>query len=103
MESAVINIKVQPELKKQAQKVAKEMGLSLSTLVKGFLKQVIRTKSVTFHAEEELSDYAIQMLKESAEDVKKGKVKSFYNTTDAISYLDSIIKDDERKIRKSKR
>jgi addiction module RelB/DinJ family antitoxin len=53
MNSQVITIKVDPTTKKQAQKVAEELGLSLSAVLKGFLKQFIRNKTVTFSADDE--------------------------------------------------
>lgn len=88
MNTAVINIKTKPEVKKQAQEVAEEMGMSLSSLVNGFLKQVIRTKKVTFDVSEEPSDYLIQSIKQAEEDRKKGYISpTFDNAKDAIAWL----------------
>lgn len=51
MSSTAIYIKTKPETKEKAQKVAKELWLSLSVIVNGYLKQFIKTKTVTFSAE----------------------------------------------------
>lgn len=88
MNTAVINIKTEPQVKKKAQVLAEEMGISLSSLINGFLRHLIKTKTVTFTAHEEPSPYLIKALKESREDIKKGRVSaSFDNTDDAISWL----------------
>lgn len=89
MNTAVINVKVTPDVKKQAQKVAHEMGLSLSALINGFLKQVVKTKTITFSAEkEEPSEYLLKALKQSKKDIKAGKISpSFDNAKDAIAWL----------------
>jgi len=42
----VINLKVDEYTKIQAQKIASEMGLSLSAILKVFLKEFIRTKKL---------------------------------------------------------
>jgi addiction module RelB/DinJ family antitoxin len=44
MNNAIINIKTDAKTKKEAQKVAAELGVSLSSLVTMTLRNVIRTK-----------------------------------------------------------
>ena len=90
MNTAVINIKVEPTIKKQAQKLAEELGLSLSGLINGYLRTLIRTKTVTFSLSEEPSDYLIQALKESEKDIKAGHVSpTFTKVEDSIAWLDN--------------
>ncbi len=92
MNTAVINIKTDPGLKLQAQRVAADLGFSLSSLVNGYLKQLARTKTIYFTtATEEPSDYLIQALKESEADRKAGRYCSFGNADEAVSFLDKII------------
>lgn len=90
MNSAVINIKTHPQTKKQAQQIAQELGISVSSLVNGFLKHLIRTKTVTFSTAEEPSDYMIKALEESAADIKAGRVISFDSGEKALAYLQKI-------------
>lgn len=67
MNTAIINIKVDPEVKSKAQKVAAELGLSLSSLINAYLKQLIRTREVLFSLDEETtSDYLPQQLSSSS-------------------------------------
>lgn len=102
MQNAVVNIKVDPEVKKKAQEIAEELGFSLSAILTGFMKQFIREKAVNFNLEPKYSDYFIKSMKESEEDVKAGRVISFENEEEAIFYLDKMIADDERKIKKNR-
>lgn len=89
MNTAVINIKTEEATKKQAQQIAKELGMSLSSLINAYLKQLIRTKRVAFDLSEEPSEYFINSMKKSEEDIKAGRVsQSFDNADDAIAWLD---------------
>lgn len=101
MNTAVINIRTTKAVKKAAKSVADELGFSLSSLINGLLKQLIKTKTVTFSVvREEPTEYLIQALKESKADIKAGRVVSFDGPDDALRYLDEMI-DNERKHRKN--
>lgn len=90
MNTAVINIKVSPDLKVQAQNLAEELGFSLSSLINASLKQIVRTRAVTFKAMEEPTDYMLKALKESKVDIKSGRVSPvFDNAEEAIKWLNS--------------
>ncbi len=89
MNTAVINIKVEPSTKKKAQKVARDMGVSLSSLLNAHLKEIIKTKRVKLNANEEPSEYLIKSIKQSEKDAKKGKVSPrFSDVEEAIKWLD---------------
>jgi len=94
--TAVINVKVNPELKVQAQNLAEEFGFSLSSLVNACLKQIVRTRTVSFDASEEPSEYMIKALKESKADIKAGRVVSFESGKEALKYLDKLIDNDKK-------
>ncbi|OGY28522.1 MAG: hypothetical protein A3F33_03045 [Candidatus Woykebacteria bacterium RIFCSPHIGHO2_12_FULL_43_10] len=101
MNSAVVNVKIDQKLKKRAQKVASDLGFSLSSLINAYLKELTRTKTVTFSTrKEEPSEYLIQSLKESAEDIKAGQVISFETWQEEQKYLNDLI-DHDRKHKKS--
>lgn len=89
MQTAVINVRVEPKTKKEAQTVAKNLGFSLGSLIEGYLKHLVRTKTVHFSLEEP-SEYMIKSLKEAEEDIKAGRVSpSFDNIKDALAWLDN--------------
>jgi len=50
MDTAIVNVKVDKKVKIEAQKVAEELGLSLSAAINGFLRELVRSKTVTFRA-----------------------------------------------------
>ena len=89
MKTEIINFKTDPDTKRKAQKTAQDLGLSLSTLLNAYLKQFVKTKTVTFGAEnEEPSEWLIESLRRSDEDIKAGRVSpAFYNADDAIAWL----------------
>lgn len=90
MSTAVINIKTDPKVKKQAQKVASELGFSLSALINGYLRHLTKTKTVHFSLNrEEPSAYLLQALEESEADRKAGRVSpSFSSAQEAIAWLE---------------
>lgn len=93
MNTTAIYIKTQPEVKAQAQRVAKDMGLSLSALVNGWLRQLAKTKSVTFRSEplEIPNARTRRALKQSEKAWKAGKASpAFDNAKDAIAYLEKM-------------
>lgn len=96
MNTAVVNIKVRADVKKQAQKVAEGMGLSLSTAINGFLKHFVKTKTITFGIEEEPSEWMIKELKKSKEDIKAGRVISFKDWQEEFGYLNKLIDNDKK-------
>lgn len=89
MSSVVVTIKVDPQTKKEAQKTAYELGMPLSVVIKAFLKQFIKTKTVEFSArDEEPSEYLISTIKQAEKDLKEGKASPvFDNAKDAIAWL----------------
>lgn len=97
MNTAVVNVKVDVNVKKEARKVAGELGLSLSALINGFLKQLIRNKTVTFSTlKEEPSEYFLEALRQSKKDIKAGRVTSFASSDEEFRYLDKLIADDKK-------
>lgn len=96
MNTAIVNVKVNPKIKKDAQKIAEDLGLSLSSLINGYLRHLIRTKTVTFSLSEEPTEYMLEALKQSKEDIKAGRVISFKKPAYALNYLDKIIANEKR-------
>ncbi|HAZ28668.1 MAG TPA: hypothetical protein DCY48_02735 [Candidatus Magasanikbacteria bacterium] len=78
MKQAVITVKIEPEVKKKAQKVAKQLGLSLSGVVNIYLHQFIDTKSILFskreleELEEDREMLQSKELKRRAKEVRDG-------------------------------
>lgn len=96
MNTAIINVKVSPDLKAQAQNFAEELGFSLSSLINACLRQMIRTRTVSFNVAEEPTDYMLKALEKSKKDIKAGRVVSFKNVDKALEYLDKLITNDKK-------
>lgn len=87
----VISIKVDPLTKKEAKYTAAKLGLSLSAVLKGLLKQFIRTKTITFNATEgeEPSKYLIKAMKQAEKNLKEGKHSPIFKTgEEAVAWLE---------------
>lgn len=92
MKTTMINIKTNKEVKKQAQKLAEELGFSLSAIVTASLKQFVRTREVQFSALPKMTPYLEGIIKEVERDIKIKKNFSpvFKNAKDMDKYLDTL-------------
>ncbi|OGM22377.1 hypothetical protein A2961_00745 [Candidatus Woesebacteria bacterium RIFCSPLOWO2_01_FULL_39_21] len=89
MNTAVIITKTEPEVKKMAQQVAKEIGVSLSSLLNAYLKQLVRTRKVEFDLGEVPSEYLKSVIKRAEENYKKGKTSPAFKTgEEAVKWLE---------------
>ena len=88
--TAVINIRTDLAVKTKAQKIAERLGLSLSAVINGYLRQLIRTKSVSFSLEEQPSKFLLQTLARSKKDINSGFISpAFDNAKEADEWLDN--------------
>jgi len=89
METSVINIKTDAKVKKEAQKVASDLGLTLSGAINGFLKQLIRDKAFLLTLDEgSPSKYLLDSIEESRKQRKTGNYYSFKNNKEALEFLE---------------
>lgn len=92
MNTAVINVRTSKTMKEQAQKVAESLGFSLSSLIKAYLKQLVKAKSVHFSLEDEVPNQQLHnVLQEAERDRKAGKSMKFTSAREALDYLDSVM------------
>lgn len=88
----VINIKADQDVKDTAQKLAHDLGFSLSTIINAFLKQFIRTKEVHFSISPAISLELTELLGEVEKDIRKNKNISrvVSSESDLAKYLSSL-------------
>ncbi|MFH1456633.1 MAG: type II toxin-antitoxin system RelB/DinJ family antitoxin [Patescibacteria group bacterium] len=87
--TTIINIKTDPRVKTKAQKTATDLGLTLSSVINGYLKQFVRTKTVHFSLNEENpSPYLLSSLEEAKKDRLEKQHYSFKNNKEALDFLD---------------
>ena len=87
--STGVYIRMNPDIKEKAQEVASRLGFSLSTLIKAYVKQLIKTKRVDFSLEEKPSQYLIDSIKRAERDIKEGNVSPAFRTgKEAVEWLE---------------
>lgn len=69
----VLNVKTDLDLKKQAQQLADELGLPLSTVVNGYLREFIQNREITFSNAPRMSPWLEKIIGEFEEDRRRGK------------------------------
>ncbi len=90
MDGAVINIRTDSKVKFEAQRIAEKMGLTLSDLLNGYLREVVKVKRVAFSASEEPSKRLIRSLEEARKELKEGWVSPAFDTAgEAILWLNN--------------
>ena len=88
----MINIKSDVEIKKNAQKVAKELGLPLGTIINQYLKQFIRDKRVLFSAPLIPNKKTQRLLERIKKDIERGNnvSKPFSNVNEMDAHFQSL-------------
>lgn len=94
MSKTLMSIKVDTDAKVKAQKIARDFGLPLSTLMNAYLWQLIRTKEIHFFLEGELKPSVKKRLDRLTKEAKAGKNISgpFSTGKEMDTYLDSLNK-----------
>ena len=89
--STTILIKTDKVLKQRAQKLAKEMGLPLGTLVNNYLRDFVIERKATFYAPT-LNKKTARIVDQARKDIKAGKnlSGSFNSAREAITYLKTL-------------
>ena len=94
MNTTVINIKTDKNLKKDAQTLAKNFGLPLSAVVNIYLREFVREKRVVFSEPPMPNAKTRKILDQAISDIKAGKnlVGPFESAKEMDNFLDSIKK-----------
>ena len=94
MNTTVINIKTDKNLKKDAQRLAKNFGLPLSTVVNTYLREFVREKRIVFSEPPTPNIKTRKILDRAIADIKAGKnlVGPFESAGEMDKLLDSLQK-----------
>jgi antitoxin component of RelBE/YafQ-DinJ toxin-antitoxin module len=91
--STVLNVKIDPLLKKRAQNVAKEIGLPMSLVVSAGLREFVNTRSVTISDSPRLKPELEAELLAMSKKARAGKLDDFSPVFDdlaeSFAWLDS--------------
>ena len=86
--NTVISVRIDRQVKESAQEVAKSAGLTLSTLVNAYLRQVVATRRIELFAPEEMTPHLESLIAEVERERRDGKVsRAFDNADDFIADL----------------
>ncbi len=86
----ILNLKTDKKLKNEAQKIAEEIGLSLSAILNSFLRQFVLDKEVTFSSKKyRMTDYLEGVVQDARSEYKKGESNGpFKSVDDFMTSLD---------------
>jgi len=86
---AILNIKTDVEVKRKAQKIAKEMGVPLSTIVNAQLKQLISERRMTLRAPLIPNARTRKTIDDARKELRRrrGTSPTFDTAKDAIRWL----------------
>lgn len=90
MSYTIVSAKIDPQMKKEAMATANMLGIPLSLVIKKFLKEFIRTKTVTFTNQgEEPSEYLKKAIIQAEKDYKVGRTSPAFRTgEEAVAWLE---------------
>lgn len=86
--STVISVRTDQNVKKAAQQVAKSAGISLSSLINSYLRQIIVTRRIELYAPEPMTPKLEGLIAEVEAELKSGNIsQQFSNPTDFLADL----------------
>ncbi len=80
--NTVISVKVDKDVKASAQEVAKSAGLTLSTLVNAYLRQVAATRRIELYAPEQMTPKLEKLIAEVEAELKSGKASQEFGSVE---------------------
>lgn len=86
--NTVISVRTDANVKNAAQQVAKSAGISLSTLINSYLRQVIATRRIELYAPEPMTPKLEGLIAEVELELQSGQVsKKFSDVDDFLADL----------------
>lgn len=91
MKTAVLNVKVDEQVKKRAQSVARSFGIPLSTLVNAYLIELANTGQVYFSTVEPMTEKMEKVIEQAEKEIKNGQVSGPFETLEEVfDHLDNL-------------
>jgi addiction module RelB/DinJ family antitoxin len=86
--NTVISVKLDKDVKASAQEVANSAGLTLSTLVNAYLRQVAATRRIEIYSPEQMTPKLEKLIEEVEAELQSGLIsKDFANVEDFLADL----------------
>jgi addiction module RelB/DinJ family antitoxin len=80
--NTVISVKVDKDVKASAQEVANSAGLTLSTLVNAYLRQIVATRRIELYAPEPMTPKLEMLIEEVEAELKSGKASKEFDSVE---------------------
>jgi len=91
MNTTVINIRTDKQIKNSAQEIAEQLGFSLSSILNAYLRHFVKTKSVNFMLEPEIPNVNLKRwIKQAEKDYKEGKTVKMKSEKDIATFFNNI-------------
>ena len=93
MTKTILNIKTDPEIKRQIQEFAAELGVPVSVIMNAQIKQMLRDRKIVLSTELEPTPYLEKIMREVEKDIKTGRniSKSFSSAEDMFKHLEKDV------------
>lgn len=91
MKTAILNVKVDEQVKKRAQAVAGGFGIPLSTLVNAYLIELANTGQIHFSTVEPMTEKMEKIVETAQKEIAKGKTSGPFETLEELfEHLDNL-------------
>ena len=90
MSTALVNVRLEPELKKSAEKLFAELGLSMTAAINLFLRQAVRSQSIPFTItlNTKPNEETMAAIREAIKVAHDPKAKTYTNARELFEDLD---------------
>ncbi|PIY59666.1 hypothetical protein COY96_00570 [Candidatus Wolfebacteria bacterium CG_4_10_14_0_8_um_filter_37_11] len=78
--NTVISVKVDKKVKESAREVAESAGLTLSSLINVYLRQISATRHIEIYAPEQMTPKLEKLISGIEKEIKKGKISKKFTT-----------------------
>ena len=85
--NTTLHVTIDKETKQKAQKLAKEIGLDISTIVKASLKTFVQTESFYVAKSDRITPHLAQVIAEAKKEYAKGKAHGPFSGRELDKFL----------------
>ena len=88
MSKVIINFKIDIEIKKRVQSLAREMGIPLSVIVNAQLRELLRSRTLNVSTEPRMTPYLERIIMNVEQE--RNAITKTNSISDAIAHLDTL-------------
>jgi antitoxin component of RelBE/YafQ-DinJ toxin-antitoxin module len=92
--TVIMNIRLDEDTRRELKDFANEVGIPAASLVNATIKQMLRTREVTFSSALEPTPYLERVMREAEAELAAGDVDTFETKEEALEHLRSLARHD---------